>query len=121
VPWKMAWTFPAAPRTTRAAMMTAIEGGKWIVSACGREGEYPTADPAQYMAYLGSLRTPTIRAALEHGERIGDIELFRFPESRWCHFERLPSFPPGLLPIGGRCGCRSGREALSAHRFTVRA
>lgn len=100
VPWKQTLTFPTAPQTSRAAMMVAIEEGRWIVSACGRVGEYPTADPAEFMSFLGALRTSTIADAVSRGERVGDIELFRFPESRWLHFERLPLFPAGLLPIG---------------------
>jgi 2-polyprenyl-6-methoxyphenol hydroxylase-like FAD-dependent oxidoreductase len=100
LPWKQTLTLPTAPHSSRAAMMVATEGGRWIVSACGRAGEYPTADPVELMDFLRSLRTPTIADAFARGERRGDIELFRFPESRWRHFERLPSFPPGLLPMG---------------------
>jgi len=100
LPWSQVFTIPAAPHTTRAAMLIAIEGGRWSLSACGRAGEYPTADPAQFMDFLRGLRTRTIVDALQQGERIGDIELFRFCDSRWRHFERLPAFPAGLLPIG---------------------
>jgi 2-polyprenyl-6-methoxyphenol hydroxylase-like FAD-dependent oxidoreductase len=99
VPWKQAATFPAAPHASCGAMMVANEGGRWIVSACGRAGEYPTADPVEYMAFLRGLRTQTIHDALRYAERVGDIELFRFSESRWRHFERYPAFPAGLLPI----------------------
>jgi 2-polyprenyl-6-methoxyphenol hydroxylase-like FAD-dependent oxidoreductase len=100
VPWNQAFTIPAAPQTTRAAMLIAIEEGCWSLSACGRAGDYPSADPAQFMDFLRGLRTQTIVDALQLGERVGDIELFRFRDSRWRHFERLPSFPAGLLPIG---------------------
>lgn len=100
VPWNQAFTIPAAPQNTRAAMLLAIEGGRWSLSACGRAGDYPSADPDELMEFLSGLRTPTIVDALRQGSRIGDIELFRFRDSRWRHFERLPSFPAGLIPLG---------------------
>jgi hypothetical protein len=51
------------------------------------------------MRYVRQLRTPTIYDAICHAERLGNIERFAFPASVRRHFERLQTFPRGLLPI----------------------
>ena len=38
--------------------------------------------------------------AIRQAKRLGDIARFGFPESVYRHYERLPEFPSGLLPIG---------------------
>jgi hypothetical protein len=45
------------------------------------------------------LTTPTIYNALRYAEPADDIRHYRFPVSRWKHFERLPRLPRGVLPI----------------------
>jgi 2-polyprenyl-6-methoxyphenol hydroxylase-like FAD-dependent oxidoreductase len=52
------------------------------------------------MAYVQSLRTPTVYNAIKDAKRLGDIVRFRFPESVYCHYERLETFPRGVLPLG---------------------
>lgn len=52
------------------------------------------------MAFLQSLRTPTIYGAVRQARRIGGIARFAFPASVWRHFERTDAYPRGLLSFG---------------------
>src|SRR6185369_4321496 len=43
---------------------------------------------------------PTVYNAIKDAKRLGDVVRFRFPESTYRHFDRLETFPHGLLVIG---------------------
>ena len=77
-----------------------LEGRRWMVTLAAAHGDKPPGDPAGYMQLAQTLRTATIYNAIRSAERIGDIERFAFPASVRRHFERLESFPRGLLPLG---------------------
>ena len=98
--WKGVFCFPAGGRKSRGSLMLPLEGGRWIATVGGRHGEDPPGDEAGFMAYAQGLRTPTVYNAVKHAKRLGDIARFRFPESRYRHYERLESFPRGVLPLG---------------------
>jgi hypothetical protein len=80
--------------------MMPLEGHRWIVTVGGRHGDNPPGDEAGFMAYVQSLRTPTVYNAIQHAKRLGDIARFRFPESVYRHYERVENFPRGVLPLG---------------------
>ncbi|MGO9935977.1 MAG: FAD-dependent oxidoreductase [Steroidobacteraceae bacterium] len=77
-----------------------LEGRRWMVTAAAAHGGKPPGDPDGFMRYVQQIRTATMYDAIRLAERIGDIERFVFPESVRRHFERLQTFPRGLLPIG---------------------
>jgi len=77
-----------------------LEGRRWMVTLAAAHGDKPPGDPAGFMKLAQSLRTATIYDSIRSAERIGDIERFAFPASVRRQFERLESFPRGLLPIG---------------------
>jgi 2-polyprenyl-6-methoxyphenol hydroxylase-like FAD-dependent oxidoreductase len=98
--WKGVATFPRAPQDRRGALMLPIEENRWILSLAGAHGEAPPGDLDRFLAYAGQLRTRTIYNAIKNAEPVGEVARFAFPESVWRHFERLDSFPRGLLPFG---------------------
>jgi 2-polyprenyl-6-methoxyphenol hydroxylase-like FAD-dependent oxidoreductase len=98
--WKGVMVFGAAPRESRGGLMLPLEGNRWIVSIGEPHGEGPPTDPDGFLEYARSLRTPTIYNAIKRARRIGDVVRFRFPQSVRRHYERLSSFPRGLLPVG---------------------
>ena len=98
--WKGLFCFPRAPYSSRGALMLPLEGERWIVTIAGRHGERPPGDPEGFMTSAQQLRTPTIYNAIKHAKRQGEVVRFGFPESVCRHFERLPTFPRGLLPLG---------------------
>lgn len=98
--WKGVFIYPRPPETSRGGLLMPLEGGRWIVSLGGRLGEDPPGDADGFFAYTKSLHSPTIYNAVSAAPRVGQIARFRFPESIRRHYERLTSFPRGLLPIG---------------------
>lgn len=98
--WKGVMVFGAAPQDARGGLLMPLEGNRWIVSVGEAHGDGPPGDVDGYLEYVRSLRTPTIYNAIKHARRMGDIVRFRFPESVRRHYERLSSFPRGLLPVG---------------------
>ena len=98
--WRGVMHLPLAPQTSRGGLMIPVEGNRWMLALAGRHDEHPPGDEAGLRAYAASLRTKTIADAIAPAKMVAGVDRFRFPESRLRHFERLESFPGGLLPIG---------------------
>jgi 2-polyprenyl-6-methoxyphenol hydroxylase-like FAD-dependent oxidoreductase len=98
--WKGVMHLPDAPKTSRSALMFPVEGRRWMMALGGRHDEHPPGDEAGFRAFVASLRMPTLANAIARASIVGGIDRFRFPESRLRHFDRVASFPKGLLPIG---------------------
>jgi 2-polyprenyl-6-methoxyphenol hydroxylase-like FAD-dependent oxidoreductase len=98
--WKGVMHLSQAPQTSRSGLMMPVEGHRWMLALGGRHDEHPPGDEAGLRAYAASLRTSTIADAIGPARMIAGVDRFRFPESRLRHFERLESFPGGLLPLG---------------------
>jgi 2-polyprenyl-6-methoxyphenol hydroxylase-like FAD-dependent oxidoreductase len=98
--WRGLQTRPQLPESSRAAVITPIEGERWMVTLGGRYGEKPPGDAGGFLAFARQLRTPTLYNAIRRAERLGDVTRYGFPASVWRHFERLGTFPRGLLPFG---------------------
>lgn len=98
--WKGVLHLPLPPQSSRGGLMMPIEGHRWMLSLGGRRGEHPPGDEAGLRDYAASLRTKTIAEAIAPARMLSGVERFVFPESRLRHFERLETFPRGLLPIG---------------------
>jgi 2-polyprenyl-6-methoxyphenol hydroxylase-like FAD-dependent oxidoreductase len=89
-----------APGSTRGGILQAIEGDRWLVLLAGYLGDYPPVDEAGFRAFAASLPTPEIAALVSHGEPLGEAVSYRFLASQRRRYERLASFPEGLLAIG---------------------
>jgi 2-polyprenyl-6-methoxyphenol hydroxylase-like FAD-dependent oxidoreductase len=98
--WKGVATHPHAPERSRGGYMLPIEGGRWVLTLTGRLGERPPAEPDGFMDYARRLETQTIYNAIKHAERQGGFRRYANPASIWRRFDRLNSFPDGLVPIG---------------------
>jgi 2-polyprenyl-6-methoxyphenol hydroxylase-like FAD-dependent oxidoreductase len=98
--WKGVMTFPQAPQSSRGCLMLPIEGNRWMATIGGRHEDSPPGDIGGFLDYAHGLRTPTIYNAIKHARPLDGIARYGFPESVRRHFERLDSFPRGLLPIG---------------------
>jgi 2-polyprenyl-6-methoxyphenol hydroxylase-like FAD-dependent oxidoreductase len=98
--WKSVMTFPDARTSTRGALLLPLEGNRWMVTSIGRFGDKPPGDRDGFLGFAAQLRTPTISRAIARAEWLHDVKRFAFPASVRRHFERLQSFPRGLLPFG---------------------
>ena len=98
--WKGVMTFGGRdPQSSRGALLFPLEGNRWMLGLGGRHGEEPPGDIEGFLAFARDLRTPTIYNAIRHAQPLGAIVRYGFPESVLRHFERLDTFPRGLLPI----------------------
>lgn len=91
---------PTAPGSSRGAFLFPIENQRWVLSIGGNHGDAPPGDRAGFMDFVKSLRTSTIYDAVGDARPVTDIVRYQLPCSIRRHFEKLESFPAGLLPIG---------------------
>jgi 2-polyprenyl-6-methoxyphenol hydroxylase-like FAD-dependent oxidoreductase len=91
---------PIAPDSSRFAIVMSTEERRWSVSLCVNHGETPPGDVDGFMAFAKSLRLPTIYNAIRGAKRVGDIVRFGMPCSVLRAFDKLGSFPRGLVPLG---------------------
>jgi len=97
--WKGVFHLPM-PRSSRGALLLPLEGRRWILTLAGRHGDDPPGEEAGFIAFVQSFRTATVYDAIRSAKRLGDIVRYRFPESIHRHYERLETFPSGLLLLG---------------------
>jgi 2-polyprenyl-6-methoxyphenol hydroxylase-like FAD-dependent oxidoreductase len=97
--WKAIRTVPNIWENSRGGLMLPLEGSRWMVTVGGRHGDKPPGDGDGFLAFTRRLRTSTLYDAIRHAERLGDVVRFGFSASVWRHFERLQTFPRGLLPF----------------------
>jgi 2-polyprenyl-6-methoxyphenol hydroxylase-like FAD-dependent oxidoreductase len=98
--WKGLITSAPAAQSSRSALIYPIEGERWIMSTGGRHDDQPPRSWPAILEYLRGLRTPTAYETMRSACELSEPGHFLFRASEWRHYERLPSFPQGLLPIG---------------------
>jgi 2-polyprenyl-6-methoxyphenol hydroxylase-like FAD-dependent oxidoreductase len=91
---------PDAPASSRGAFLFPIEKQQWLISTGGNHGDAPPGDRAGFMEFIRSLRTDTVYEAVKDARAVTEITRYQLPCSTRRHFERLESFPSGLLAIG---------------------
>ena len=97
--WKGLFHLPMPP-SSRGALMLPLEDRRWILTLGGRHGDNPPRDEAGFIGFVQGFRMPTLYNAIRYAKRLDDIIGYRFPESIHRHYERLETFPSGLLVIG---------------------
>ena len=88
------------PDFPNAAVMEIIEDQTWHVTLAGRFGDYPPHDAEGFFAFAQGLHTPRLYDLIKGAERVADITTYRFPTSVQRHYERLTTFPEGLIVLG---------------------
>jgi 2-polyprenyl-6-methoxyphenol hydroxylase-like FAD-dependent oxidoreductase len=124
--WKGVFHLPMPP-SSRGALMLPLEGRRWILTLAGRHGDNPPRDDAGFMAFIQGFRTPTLYNAIRGAKRLGEIVGYRFPESIHRHYERLETFPSGLVlladavcrfnPVWGQGMSVAAQEACALSRL----
>ena len=95
--WAGVLFLPNAPESSRMGILVPIEKQQWIISIGGNHGDAPPGDREGFLDFVKSFRTSTIYDAIKDARPTADIVRFRLPASTRRHFERLESFPTGLL------------------------
>jgi flavin-dependent dehydrogenase len=89
-----------APHFSRRGYLIQIENETLLVSLIGRFGDYPPTDEHGFSGFAKALHSPVVHQLIERAERLSDFNHYRFPTSRWRHYEGMASFPEGFLVIG---------------------
>src|SRR5450755_4649694 len=88
------------PPFGRGGVALRQEGDRWTVTLAGQHGEEPPADLDGFLAYAQTLPTTGIAEIVRNCRPIGEPAQYRYPSSRWLHWERLAQRPQGLIVIG---------------------
>ena len=91
---------PIPPQEKRGGVMFPIEGNCWMVMLVGQVGDYAPSDEEGFLAYARSLSVPDIYEIIKVGIPESPIVSYRYPASRWRHYERMFSLPNGLIVMG---------------------
>jgi 2-polyprenyl-6-methoxyphenol hydroxylase-like FAD-dependent oxidoreductase len=89
-----------SPRCSRGAMLAAMEGDRYTLTAWGIRGDHPPTDPDGFEDFVSTLLFPDIARAIRDAEPLDDPVAVRFPVMLRRRYERLPAFPQRLLVIG---------------------
>src|SRR5262245_15101142 len=98
--WKSLYVQQAPPNDPRGGLISPVEGGRWLVSLVGGDGDYPRTDEAGFLAFARSLRMPALYEAIAAAEPLTPIAGQRATENRLRHYDRLGRFPDGLVVMG---------------------
>lgn len=90
----------ASPGHPRGAFFGQVGRDLCILSLTGVLGDYPPTDPDGFLEFVRSLPVPDVYEAVRDAEALDDAVSFRFPASVRRRYERLSTFPDGLLVIG---------------------
>jgi len=99
-PERMLICFGPPPDFPTGGLMAIIEDQTWHVTLVGRFGAYPPHDAAGFLAFAQALHTPKVYQLIKDAERVSEITFYRFPTSIQRHYERLTTFPDGLVVLG---------------------
>jgi 2-polyprenyl-6-methoxyphenol hydroxylase-like FAD-dependent oxidoreductase len=98
--WKRLYIQQAPPDDPRGGLVVPVEGGRWLVSLLGGDGDYPPTDEAGFLAFARSLRSPALYEAIAAAEPLTPIAGHRATENRLRHYDRLEGFPDGVVALG---------------------
>ncbi len=98
--WTSLLIYPTGPEEVRGCTLVQVENKTWLLTLAGYHNDHPPADKAGFLEYAKLLPQPEVYEAIKDAEFLTDISLHKFPASIRGHYNRLPSFPLGLLPVG---------------------
>jgi 2-polyprenyl-6-methoxyphenol hydroxylase-like FAD-dependent oxidoreductase len=98
--WKGLYIQQAPPADPRGGLVVPVEGGRWLVSLVGGDGDYPPTDEAGFLGFARSLRSPALYEAITGAEPLSPIAGQRATENRLRHYDRLGQFPDGVVAVG---------------------
>lgn len=71
--WQALYIQQAPPGEPRGGILQPVEGGRWIVSLIGGDGDFPPTDEAGFLAFAQSLRSPALYEAISAGDPLTPV------------------------------------------------
>ncbi len=88
------------PPATRTAALLPTEGGRWIVTLLGWQGDYAGGDLESFLEWTKGLPVPDLYEALGEATCVEEVHRWRFPANLRRHYDKLASAPEGLVVVG---------------------
>lgn len=88
------------PPATRTAALMPIEGGRWIVTLVGWNGDLPGGDHDSFISWARGLPVPELYNAIVQAEPVDRVWRWLFPSNLRRHYERLQAPTDGLVVVG---------------------
>lgn len=88
------------PPATRTAGMMPLEGGRWIVTLVGWNGDFPGGEPETFREWARGMPVPDLYRAIIEAEPVDRVWRWRFPSNLRRHYERMADLPDGLVVVG---------------------
>jgi 2-polyprenyl-6-methoxyphenol hydroxylase-like FAD-dependent oxidoreductase len=103
--WKALLIDNAPPEHARSCSILSVEGGRWIVTAIGTNGDYAPSDEAGWLGFIESLRSPIAHELLQKAEPLTEVVQNRTTVNWWKQMHRYRGELSGLLLFGDAvCG-----------------
>jgi 2-polyprenyl-6-methoxyphenol hydroxylase-like FAD-dependent oxidoreductase len=103
--WRSLLIDSAPPDHARAVSILTVEGGRWIVTAIGTNGDYAPTDEAGWLDYIRSTRAPIVRDLLARAEPLTDVVQNRTTINIWRRMHEYQGKLSGLLLMGDGVCC----------------
>lgn len=84
----------------RGGTVMPVENNRWMVTLNGRHNDIPPSELDGFLAYAKALPDPVVYERIRNAPIEGRLRRFIIPESYWRHYEKMPVFPGGLIPVG---------------------
>ncbi|CAN5173351.1 FAD-dependent oxidoreductase [soil metagenome] len=95
-----AFLIGAKPGTAVGGAFFACENDGWILTAVGLGGCVPPTEWDALMAFTETWAPEPLMSALRRAEPIGEPARYRYPASQWRRYDKMRTFPAGLLVMG---------------------
>jgi 2-polyprenyl-6-methoxyphenol hydroxylase-like FAD-dependent oxidoreductase len=84
----------------RAAMMLRAERNRWGIVLAVRAGDQLPAEDAEFTNFAAGLGDGVLRNALSRARAVSPMHRYRSIANRMTHYDRLESWPIGLVALG---------------------
>ncbi|KAF0819886.1 hypothetical protein KIS4809_1158 [Bacillus sp. ZZV12-4809] len=98
--WKSFLVYPYPPLQPFGGAISPTENKEWLITLFGYGDNHPPADNQEFLESAKNLENPHIYECIKNGEPASDLKVYRFPSMRRYHFEKMKTFPKGLLVMG---------------------